>query len=128
MNVSKLKSLRIFRLKFLLRIAIIVLILIAFYALFGFFGLPRIVKPRLCEKIAELTGRQVELENIKINPFVLSTTLINFELKEPNGEEIIGFKELYVNLQFSSLFRRAFTIKELRLTSPFVSIKVQSGA
>jgi len=126
MNVSKLKTFRIFRLKFLLRIAIIVLILIAFYALFGFFGLPRIVKPRLSEKIAELTGRQVELENIKINPFVLSTTLINFELKEPNGEEIIGFKELYVNLQFSSLFRRAFTIKELRLTSPFVSVKVQS--
>jgi hypothetical protein len=48
----------------------------------------------------------------------------DFELADLGGERFIGFEELYVNFQLSSIFRRAFTFAEISLTAPDGLVKV----
>ncbi|MCD4805934.1 MAG: DUF748 domain-containing protein, partial [Desulfobacterales bacterium] len=45
-------------------------------------------------------------------------------MSEPDGERFVGFEELYVNFQLSSIFRRAYTFDEIRLIAPDGRVKV----
>lgn len=106
------------------RVTAIGCILIALYAGIGFLALPPLVKTRLVKTLSERTGRSVELGKLHINPFVLSTTLQKFALHERDGNRFMGFDELYLNFQISSLFRRTYTFAQLRLTAPYGCIRI----
>ncbi|MFO0793967.1 MAG: DUF748 domain-containing protein [Candidatus Brocadiaceae bacterium] len=106
------------------RIIIIGSFLVALYAALGFLIIPPIVKSRLVEKLSVYTGRTTELGELHMNPFALSMTLRKFELREREGKRFIGFDELYINFQVSSIFRRAYTFAELHLTAPYSDIKI----
>jgi hypothetical protein len=103
---------------------IITAILISLYGVFGFLIAPYILKSNLISGIAEQLGRNATVNEVKVNPFVLSVTVRNFEMSEPGGERFIGFEELYVNFQLSSIFRRAYTFDEIRLIVPEGRVKV----
>ena len=104
--------------------AIITAILILLYAIFGFLIAPSILKSNLISGIAEQLGRNATVNELKVNPFVLSVTVRGFEMSEPDGERFVGFEELYVNFQLSSIFRRAYTFDEIRLIAPDARVKV----
>lgn len=106
------------------KIAIIMGILILLYAIFGFLIAPPILKSKLIAGIAEHLGRNAAVKEIKLNPFVLSVTVRGFEMKEPGGKRFVGFEELYVNFQLSSIFRRAYTFDEIHLIAPDGQVKV----
>ena len=106
------------------RIIIIGSFLIALYAALGFLIIPPIVKSRLVEKLSAYTGRTTELGELHMNPFALSTTLRKFELRERDGNRFIGFDELYINFQVSSIFHRAYTFSQLHLTAPYLGLKI----
>lgn len=106
------------------RIVIIGCFLVSLYAALGFLILPLLVKTQLVEKLSAYTGRKVELAELHMNPFTLSTTLRKFELRERDGGRFIGFEELYINFQVSSLFRRAYTFAQVHLTAPYLGIKI----
>ena len=107
------------------RVTAIGCILIALYAGIGFLLLPLLIKPRLVKAIADRTGRHVALGELQVNPFALSTIMRKFEMHEQDGNRFISFDELYVNFQVSSLFRRAYTFAQLRLTAPYVCVKIR---
>ncbi|MBW7897402.1 AsmA family protein [Candidatus Brocadiaceae bacterium B188] len=107
------------------RITAIVSILIALYAGIGFLALPPLVKTRLIKTLSERTGRNVELNRLRINPFSLSTTLQKLSIYDPDGSRFIGFDELYINFQTSSLFRWTYTFAQLRLTAPYICVKIR---
>ncbi len=104
--------------------AIITAILISLYAVFGFLIAPYILKSNLISGIAWQLGRNATVNEVKVNPFVLSVTMRGFEMSEPDGERFVGFDELYVNFQLSSIFRRVYTFDEIRLIAPEGRVKV----
>ncbi|MDL1984381.1 MAG: DUF748 domain-containing protein [Deltaproteobacteria bacterium] len=104
--------------------AIITAILISLYGVFGFLIAPYILKSSLISGIAEQLGRNATVNEVKVNPFVLSVTVRGFEMSEPDGERFVGFEELYVNFQLSSIFRRAYTFDEIRMIAPDGRVKV----
>ena len=104
--------------------AIITAILILLYGVFGFLIAPYILKSNLISGIAGQLGRNATVNEVKVNPFVLSVTVRGFEMSEPDGERFVGFEELYVNFQLSSIFRRAYTFDEIRLIGPEGRVKV----
>ncbi|MBC2694722.1 MAG: DUF748 domain-containing protein [Desulfobacteraceae bacterium] len=104
--------------------AIITAILISLYGVFGFLIVPYILKANLISGIVGQLGRNATVNEVKVNPFVLSVTVRGFEMSEPDGERFVGFEELYVNFQFSSIFRRAYTFDEIRMIAPDVRVKV----
>jgi hypothetical protein len=74
------------------------------YTIIGFFVVPAIIKSQMLKRLPALTKRQVAIERVKFNPYVLSLTIDGFSLKETNGEVFDSFGELYVNFQLSSIF------------------------
>jgi hypothetical protein len=99
---------------------------VAFFVVFtlvGFFVLPPILKSILVKKLSENLHREVTIDQIKVNPYVLSATLRGFKVKDRAISEIfISFDELYFNLQSLSLLKQAIIIKEIRLSQPFIKI------
>jgi hypothetical protein len=93
--------------------------LITVYTLAGFFLVPAIIKWQLLKQLPDITKRQVEVRQVKFNPYALSLTIRDLSLKEPTGAPFASFEEFYINFQTSSLFRWAWTFKEIRLVRPF---------
>jgi Domain of Unknown Function (DUF748) len=106
--------------KHIKKIAIIAAGILILYALFGFFALPRLLKPKLVEAISAYTGRPVALGEISTNPFALSATLRNLVLTDRNEERLLAFEALYINFEVSSLFRGGYAFSEIRLRTPYL--------
>ncbi len=108
------------RLKRLLRGVLIFLVL---FSVAGFFILPPIVKSVALKQLSEKLKREVTIQAVKINPFMLSLTLKGFAIREPGSPNtFVSFDELYLNFQAMSIFKRGIIIKEIRLQKPYVNI------
>lgn len=98
--------------------------LVLLYGLFGFFAAPAILKDKLISTISDQLGRKATVGRIKVNPFALSLSIEDFEIRERDGKPFAGFERLDINFQLSSLFRRAYTFKEIKLSAPDVNLAV----
>jgi hypothetical protein len=103
---------------------ITLLILLALYALAGFFLVPAILKPKLIAAIEETTHRSVQVGSVSTNPFALSLSIEDFMLKDRDSSVMVSFKELYVNYEIRSLFSDATVLSAFRLDTPFVAIRI----
>ena len=106
------------------RLAILALGLVLFYTLVGFFLIPYLIKAYAIPAVAEKLKRPVLVKDVELNPFTLSLWVTGFEIRETDQSALLGFDEFFVNLQASSLIRRAYVFDTIRLTLPFVSAKV----
>ena len=105
------------------KVLIGLIIFFAVFTLFGFFGLPPIVKSLLTQKLSEALHREVTIQQIKINPYALSLTVRGFLVKDRGGsEKFASFDELYLNLQSISVLKMALVLKEIRLKQPYLKI------
>src|SRR5579871_4947426 len=91
------------------------------YALAGFLLLPVIIKSQMLKRLPALTQRAVTVQQVKLNPFVLSLTIRGFTLREMNGDTFCSFDELYAKLRLVSIFKRVLVFKEIRIKKPFGS-------
>jgi len=111
------------RFKWPIRIAIAFLI----YTVVGFFVVPAIIKSQMLKRLPALTKRQVAVEQVKCNPYVLSLTIRGFSLKETNGDSFVKFDEFYGNFQlWASLFHRSWVFDEISLKEPSAQITYQA--
>ena len=108
------------------RIALILLCgAVAFYAILGFFVAPYAIKTYAIPALSERLRHPVVLDDIQINPFTFSLTLTAFEIREPDQTPMLGFQELFVNFEGTSLVRSAYIFDEIRLTLPFGLVHIQ---
>lgn len=92
------------------------------YTFVGFLVLPAILKWQLVKQLPPLTKRQVAVQQVRMNPWTWSLTIRGLALTEPTGEPFASWDEFHVNFQASSLFRWAWTFKEIRLVQPRAQI------
>ena len=83
------------------------------YAVIGFLILPPIIRSVAVKQLSSQLGREVSIDQIKINPFALSTTVRGLRIKDPDGGTLLSWDEFYVNFELSSLVTRAWTLKEI---------------
>ncbi|RJP65277.1 MAG: DUF748 domain-containing protein [Candidatus Abyssobacteria bacterium SURF_17] len=102
----------------------VIVALVVLYAVLGFLIAPLLLKSVLISNIKESLKRDAHLERLRLNPFALSLTAEGFKVYDLDGEQLTGFRELYINFQLSSLVRRAYTFDEVRLVSPNTRVKV----
>ena len=102
----------------------VVLAAFAVYTLFGFFAAPRILRAQILGRISDQLGRTATLKDVKVNPLTLSVRLQGFELLDTDGGSFVAFAEFFVDFQVSSLVRRAFTFKTVRLVSPQAHVRL----
>lgn len=101
------------RVRFWLLIAVLV------YTLAGFFLAPWMIKRTAEESVKEL-GRTLSIGQVKVNPFVLSLQLLDTEFRDTDGTLLMAFDDHFVNLQLSSLFRWAWTFREIRVVNGYL--------
>lgn len=91
---------------------------VTLYALAGFVIVPAVLRAKAPAILSETLGRPVVIEKIRLNPFALTFGLSGLRIDDTDGQALMSLGELFVNVQSSSLFRRALTLAELRLTAP----------
>ena len=108
------------RLRKILTGAVIFLVL---FTITGFFVVPAILKSVLTTKLSERLHRQVTIQKIKVNPFVLSADVKGFLVKDRgNTGTFVSFDELYVNLQTASVWKRGPILKEIKIDHPYINV------
>lgn len=87
--------------------------------LLGFFVLPPVVRAQLVARLGEALQREVAVERVRFNPFMLSLTVEGLRVRERGSETVVaGFDRLHANFQLSSLLRGGPVISELSLDGP----------
>ena len=116
--LKKIRALRLWQ-KFLLS-AVTIYIL---YLLFGFFILPHIIKNALEGPVAKQLYRDVSIKEVSFNPFTLECTIRGMKVfKKGHKTHLLDLDTILINLEASSLFKRALIVKQFVLTGPDIRI------
>ena len=106
------------------KLVVWILSLLLFYAILGFLILPPIVRAIAVKQLSKQLDREVSIQKVKINPFVLSTTVRGLLIKDKDGQPFISWDEVYVNFQLSSFFGHAWVFKEISVTKPYARVQI----
>src|SRR5262245_36019585 len=118
MNPAKLLSVRTLR-----KISLWAVGCLAVYTLVGFLVLPLIVRSILTSQLSAKLHREVMIQEVWTNPFVLSVEVNGFSLSDRGGSApFVSFEELFLNAQAASLFKGGLILQDIRLKAPQVTI------
>lgn len=87
----------------------------------GFFLAPPVLESVLEKQLAKALHGEVRIDDLAINPLVLSVTVKGLVVVR-DGKEQAAFDELYINLSAASLFKMAAVVDEIRLAGLRVSV------
>ncbi|WP_157582260.1 DUF748 domain-containing protein [Rhodanobacter spathiphylli] len=105
------------------RIAAILAAVLLVYALLGFLAVPPLLRSYLQHHSAEVLGRPLSLGQVRFNPFTLNLRFGKLHLPETDGQTpFVDIDQLTLNASWSSLFRLAPVLDELRLDQPRIAI------
>jgi hypothetical protein len=97
---------------------------IFFYTVAGFLILPPIIRVVAAKQLAKELGRRVTIEKVRLNPYTLSTTIRGLHIEDKDGQPLLGWDEVYVNLQLVSFFSHAWVFKEITALNPYARLQV----
>jgi Domain of Unknown Function (DUF748) len=106
------------------RIAAVVALLVALYALAGFVAVPRILRSTLMKEIPKTLAVTPAVGDIRFNPFLFKLEIKDFSLAAPNGEKLLGFGRLFVDFELSSIWHRAYSFAAIDIDAPMVNAVV----
>lgn len=99
--------------------------LVAAYALFGFYGVPRIVRHQVLGFVAESYGRQAELGPVRFNPFTFVLEARDFSMPDADRERMLAFDRLHLDLEPASAWRLAPSFTAIELDRPYIRTLVR---
>ena len=107
--------------KKVVRISLVVVLLLALYALAGFLWVPRLLRSELMQQIPKTLGVKPTVGEIHFNPFTFQLEVKDFSLAAPDGQKLLGFGRLFVDFELSSLWHRAYSFANIDIDSPSVN-------
>ncbi|MGZ5054967.1 MAG: DUF748 domain-containing protein, partial [Methylobacter sp.] len=97
--------------------------LLGIYTLLGFFLIPLLIKSQLSALIQQETGRKTSVATVRFDPFSLQLSLQGFTFQEPNGQQFVGFDELFIDINgLESIGQRTLVVDKMSLSKPAVRI------
>jgi uncharacterized protein involved in outer membrane biogenesis len=104
----------------------IVLLVLAAYAGFGFYGVPALIRSQGSAFVTQKYQRTLQLGAIHFNPFTLELDVRDFAFPDADGKPMLSAQRLYVNLQIASLWNRGATFKDIQLEHPAVHAQLRT--
>jgi uncharacterized protein involved in outer membrane biogenesis len=101
---------------FIICVAVLVL-----YTLAGFFLAPWLVRHYVPKIVQQQLKKQAVIFEVRINPYIFSIEAKDFRMEESDGQLIAGFKRLFVDFELKSLFKWAWTFRQVSLEGPHVN-------
>jgi hypothetical protein len=90
-----------------------------FYTIVGFLILPPIIRAVTVKELSEDLDRKVTIQSVRVNPYVPSLSIRGLLVLDKDGKPFLSWNELYVNFEWSSIFRRDWTFGKIVVTSPY---------
>jgi Domain of Unknown Function (DUF748) len=103
------------------RIAAVLTLLIAVYALAGFVLAPKLLRSALMKDIPETLRVTPSVGDIHVNPFLFQVEIKDFSLASAAGEKLLGFERLFVDFELSSIWHRAYSFVNIDIAVPVVN-------
>ncbi|WP_176041442.1 DUF748 domain-containing protein [Burkholderia stabilis] len=101
------------------RIGIGVLIFLVLFGLLGFFAAPPLIRHVAEQQLSKQLDRPATIQRIALNPYTLNLEADGIHIGERGGQgDFIDIGKLVVRPSWSSLFRGAPIVNEIRLDSP----------
>ncbi|MDN7425650.1 DUF748 domain-containing protein [Burkholderia sp. AU45388] len=101
------------------RIGIGLLIFVVLFGLLGFFAAPPLIRHVAEQELSKQLDRPATIRRIALNPYTLNLEADGIHLGERGGQgDFIDIGKLVVRPSWSSLFRGAPIVNEIRLDSP----------
>jgi hypothetical protein len=104
----------------------IVVVLVAAYAIFGFVGVPSLIRSKGSAFVMQKYQRTLRLGDIHFNPFTLELDIRDFAFPDTDGKPMLAAHRLYVNLQIASLWNRGATFKDIQLEQPVIHAQLRT--
>ncbi len=102
---------------------------VVFLILFGFFGLPPIIRAQAIKILsAELNGRAVTIEKIRVNPLVLSASIEGFAITNPDGTPFVSWRRVYANFDSFSIFTGQWRFQAVEIDDFAASVSRDEAA
>ncbi|MGI9330611.1 MAG: DUF748 domain-containing protein [Gammaproteobacteria bacterium] len=92
------------------------------YTLAGFLLLPWLLQRELPGLAQNFLQRDAQVTQVRFNPWSLALEANELRVTEQDGSELISMGQLRINLQVSSLFRRALVFREVTFVEPVVTL------
>ncbi|HMX15794.1 MAG TPA: DUF748 domain-containing protein, partial [Rhodocyclaceae bacterium] len=96
--------------------------LVLAWLVFAALALPSIIRSQAERFVAEKTGHRLAIAELAFNPLTLTLRVAGLRLAQPDDQELFGFKELVVDLNASSLVRRAVALEAVKLVEPRATV------
>src|SRR5215469_8073582 len=100
---------------------------VLFYTVLGFLILPPIIRSVAAKQLSGQLGREVTIQQVKLNPFAFSATIRGLLIKEKSGDPFVSWDEVYVNFRPTSVFQHPWILKEVSTSRPFIHVQVNSN-
>ena len=95
------------------------------FSLFGFFGLPPLIKAQAEKRLGAALHRPVSIGKVRVNPYLLSLTLEKLSVREPDGKRLFfGWDRLYVRFEILSLIGKEWRFVAFELNNPSAEVVV----
>ncbi len=93
-------------------------LLLLAYSIAGFWGVPQLLRQQIPQLAQRELARPASVGTVRFNPYTLRLELRDLALSETDGTPLFTADGLTVDLEWSSLLRRAWTLAEISLTAP----------
>ncbi|MGV2287780.1 DUF748 domain-containing protein [Trinickia sp. YCB016] len=105
------------------RTAIWLLIVVVLFGLLGFFAAPPLIRHIAEQQLSKQLDRPASIGRIALNPYTLNLEADNIHVGERGGAgEFVDISRLVVQASWSSLFRLAPIVDEIKVDSPRIHI------
>ncbi len=106
------------------KLSILLIVGIVLYALAGFLLAPRVIERALKAAVQQESGLTLEIASTSVNPFTLTLTATNVNLSGAENKAIVALDRLDVDLEVSSLLKRAWIVRTLLIDHARVTLEV----
>lgn len=107
------------------KLSIVALILVLLYALVGFVILPWWLERAIPERLAQHMGWQATIDEVQVNPFAMSVQASGLAAEDSDGEPVLAFDRLYVNLGVLRLVTGVVALQNFELDEPFARLDLR---
>jgi hypothetical protein len=105
--------------------AAIVVVLIGAYAAAGFLAVPYLARRAAVDFVRTHYGRTLAVGEIRFNPFTLDLDITRLSLPDADGQTLLAFDRLHVDVALASLWHLAPDFREILLEQPYVRVVVR---
>ncbi|HEY3784029.1 MAG TPA: DUF748 domain-containing protein [Steroidobacteraceae bacterium] len=112
--------------RLLLWVVLPLALLVLLYAGLGFLAVPRLLRSGVQDYASQHYHRAVAVGDIRFNPFTLRLDIGEFSLPDTDGQPMVAFRHLMVDLTIASLWRLGPDFQAIVLQQPYARVVIRS--